>query len=103
LTNKKLGTVARTYHLSYLGSINRRVMILAGLDIKVSPYSKKSIKQDRLGVGLKWQSTCLASAKLLVQTQYHRKKLIKKLKNEINKETNKRYFVEGFSKHLEFI
>jgi hypothetical protein len=37
-TNKKLGTVVCACHLSYMGSVNRRILAQPGLGIKVRPY-----------------------------------------------------------------
>jgi hypothetical protein len=38
LNSKKLGTVVPTCHPSYMGTVNRRITVMASLGIKVSLY-----------------------------------------------------------------
>jgi hypothetical protein len=38
--NEKLGMVVYTYHPSYLGNVNRRIVVLAAQGIKARPYLK---------------------------------------------------------------
>jgi hypothetical protein len=40
-TKKRLGVMVCACHLNYTGSINRRIVVQAGWDINVRPYSKK--------------------------------------------------------------
>jgi hypothetical protein len=44
-TNKKLGVVSCTCHPSYMESVDRRIIVLAGRGIKERPYLKNKAKR----------------------------------------------------------
>jgi hypothetical protein len=51
---KKRGVVACPCHPTFAGNINRKITVLAGLDINMRPYSKNTCSKKGLKVWLKW-------------------------------------------------
>jgi hypothetical protein len=59
---KKLSIVACTSHSSYVGSINRRIEVQVGLNIKVRPYLNIT-KANKSGSMAAFSSPCPKSAR----------------------------------------
>jgi hypothetical protein len=55
--------VVCAFHPSYVGSINRVIVVQARLGINPRPYLKNTLKQKGLGeLWLQWYSLCLANS-----------------------------------------
>jgi hypothetical protein len=65
----KAGCGGTHLHPSYAGSVNRKDVVQASLEIthKVRPYLKNNQSKKGCGVKLKWQSFCLANVRSWVQ------------------------------------